>query len=64
MVFFSQTGRRLIAEGHFLSEEIEYKIKHLGIAWDQLLAVWETRRDIYEQNLDVLVSRYLDVLAI
>jgi spectrin beta len=50
---FSQTGHKLISDGHFLSDEIQEKINHLNHNLDSLLETWEQRRVLYEQNLDV-----------
>ena len=45
----------MISDGHFLSDQIQKKIDKLTEVWNELLNVWEARRDLYEQNLDVLV---------
>lgn len=52
---FSQTGHKLIAEGHFLAHEIEEKISILQQRRQQLIHTLTSRDDIYDQNLDTQV---------
>ncbi|XP_074649217.1 spectrin beta chain-like isoform X2 [Tubulanus polymorphus] len=52
---FTNTGNKIIAEGHFLSKEIAEKISLLNMAKDNLLKTWENRRILYERHLDVLL---------
>jgi spectrin beta len=52
---FSQTGHKLIAEGHFLAHEIEEKINILQQRRQQLIDTLGCRKDIYNQNLDTQV---------
>lgn len=51
---FIKTGRALIADGHFMSEEIEDKILTLTQRHELLLSSGQRREDIYQQNLDAL----------
>lgn len=51
---FIQTGRALIADGHFMADEIEDKILTLTQRHDQLLSSGQRREDIYQQNVDAL----------
>lgn len=53
---FTQTGHKLISEGHFLSDEIQEKVNHLNKNLDSLMNIWEKRRVLYEQNLDLQVG--------
>jgi spectrin beta len=55
---FSQTGHKLIAEGHFLAHEIEEKISVLEQRKQLLNDTWACRKVIYEQNLDTQVMSY------
>jgi spectrin beta len=52
---FSQTGHKLIAEGHFLAHEIEEKISILEQRKQLLNDTWARRKAIYDQNLDTQV---------
>ena len=51
---FIKTGRALIADGHFMAEEIEDKIQALTQRHEQLLSSGQRREDIYQQNVDAL----------
>jgi len=53
---FSQTGYKLIAEGHFLAHEIEEKISILEQRKQLLNDTVARRMAIYEQNLDTQVQ--------
>ena len=53
---FSQKGRKLIAEGHFLAHEIEEKISILEQRRQLLNDTWARRKAIYDQNLDTQVQ--------
>lgn len=55
VVKFTESGRRLIADGHFMADEIEDKINRLYTSFQQLLSTWEKRRILYDQNLDTQV---------
>jgi spectrin beta len=55
---FSQTGHKLIAEGHFLANEILEKISILEQRKQLLNDTWARRKAIYEQNLDTQVPHY------
>ncbi|GIX92156.1 spectrin beta chain, non-erythrocytic 1 [Caerostris extrusa] len=50
---FEARGKEIIASGHFLSQDIQTKIDALSSSLNDLLATWNTRRDIYEQTLDL-----------
>ncbi|KAJ8962237.1 hypothetical protein NQ318_018209 [Aromia moschata] len=50
---FYETGRNFIKQGHYLSQEIEDKIKILQQRMELLINFWNKRNIIYEQNLDV-----------
>ncbi|XP_025833247.1 spectrin beta chain, non-erythrocytic 1 [Agrilus planipennis] len=50
---FFKVGRRLIAENHFLSQEIQDRINILNHRWNLLHRTWQQRNVIYEQHLDV-----------
>lgn len=52
---FSHTGHKLIAEGHFLANEILEKISILEQRKQLLSDTWARRKAIYEQNLDTQV---------
>jgi spectrin beta len=53
---FSQKGRKLITEGHFLAHEIEGKISILEQRKQLLSDTWACRKTIYNQNLDTQVQ--------
>jgi len=53
---FSQTGHKLIAEGHFLAHEIEEKINFLEQLKQLLNETLAQRLAIYDQNLDTQVQ--------
>ncbi|VEN48181.1 unnamed protein product [Callosobruchus maculatus] len=60
---FYSTGRAFIKEGHYLTQEIEDKIKILEQRIDHLNDVWNKRNIIYQQNLDVqLFKREANIL--
>lgn len=60
---FYENGRSFIKEGHFLSQEIEDKIKILQQRMELLESIWNKRDIIYKQNLDVqLFKREANVL--
>ncbi|CAH1792768.1 unnamed protein product [Owenia fusiformis] len=52
---FTETGKKLIANKHFLSDEIQEKVESLDRAKVNLLKTWQQRRDLYEQNLDAQI---------
>ncbi|XP_034253991.1 spectrin beta chain, non-erythrocytic 1 isoform X5 [Thrips palmi] len=49
---FYTTGKQLIDQGHFLSDEIEEKISVLEQRRKALNDTWHLRQTIYEENLD------------
>lgn len=51
---FIKTGRALIADGHFMADEIEDKILTLSQRHELLLSSGQRREDIYQQNVDAL----------
>jgi spectrin beta len=53
---FSLMGHRLIAEGHFLANEIEEKISILEQRKQLLNDTWARRKATYDQNLDTQVQ--------
>lgn len=55
---FAETGKALIKQEHFMSEEISEKISVLESKRKMLFDYWETRRSIYQQNLDLRVIKY------
>ncbi|KAJ8981846.1 hypothetical protein NQ317_001809 [Molorchus minor] len=60
---FYETGRSFIKQGHYLSQEIEDKIKILQQRMELLVNFWNKRNIIYEQNLDVqLFKREANIL--
>ena len=52
---FSETGHKLIAEGHFLAHEIEEKISNLEQCMQLLNNTWAHNKAIYSQNLGTKV---------
>jgi hypothetical protein len=52
---FSQTGYKLIAEGHNLAHEIEEKISNLEQCMQLLNDTWAHNKAIYSQNLGTQV---------
>ncbi|KAG1650604.1 Spectrin beta chain, non-erythrocytic 5 [Nymphon striatum] len=52
---FTECGRSLIDEGHFMADEIEDKIKRLDTSFQSLLSTWEKRKSLYDQNLDTQI---------
>lgn len=50
---FYNSGNTFIKEKHYLSQEIEDKIKVLQQRMELLINIWDKRNIIYEQNLDV-----------
>uniref|UniRef100_A0A8D8XL88 Tripeptidyl-peptidase 2 n=1 Tax=Cacopsylla melanoneura TaxID=428564 RepID=A0A8D8XL88_9HEMI len=60
---FYETGNKLITQGHFLSNEIQEKIKILEARHQLLNDTWESRHHLYKQNLDTqLFKREADQL--
>ncbi|XP_054271663.1 spectrin alpha chain, non-erythrocytic 1 isoform X2 [Macrosteles quadrilineatus] len=60
---FYATGRQLINQDHFLSNEIREKIRVLEQRKNVLDDTWEKRKVIYEQNLDTqMFKREADLL--
>ncbi|XP_033735465.1 spectrin beta chain, non-erythrocytic 5-like isoform X2 [Pecten maximus] len=49
---FRETGQVMIQNGHFLSDEIQEKVKDLNSAWEALLSTFETYKRICDQNLE------------
>lgn len=49
---FYGTGNVLVSQGHFLSNEIQEKIKILESRHQLLNDTWESRNHLYKQNLD------------
>ncbi|XP_069119024.1 LOW QUALITY PROTEIN: spectrin beta chain-like [Argopecten irradians] len=49
---FRETGQIMIQNGHFLSDEIQEKVKDLNSAWEALKSTFETYKRICEQNLE------------
>ena len=56
---FSAEGNALIDQGHFMAEDIAFKIASLNDNWNYLLSCWRERSDIYQRNLDIRVSALL-----
>ncbi|KAG5890886.1 hypothetical protein JTB14_002826 [Gonioctena quinquepunctata] len=54
---FYENGRVFIKQGHYLSQEIEDKIKVLQQKMELLDNTWGKRNIIYQQNLDVLLFK-------
>lgn len=54
---FYADGNKLVNQGHFLSDEVEEKIKILKDRHKLLTDTWKSRKDIYEQNLDTQVFK-------
>ncbi|GFS73886.1 spectrin beta chain, non-erythrocytic 1 [Trichonephila clavipes] len=50
---FEARGKEIIANGHFLSQDVQAKIDALNSSLNDLLNTWNTRKDIYEQTLDL-----------
>lgn len=61
---FSVTGNSLIAQGHFMSEEIADRISTLENKKKTVLECWEARREIYQQNLDLRVCKLFFIKGI
>ncbi|XP_076441755.1 spectrin beta chain, non-erythrocytic 5-like [Babylonia areolata] len=55
---FRKTGRSFIANGHFLSKEIEEKIKQLDQSLEGLIRNLEHRRKLHQQNLEAQQLRH------
>lgn len=56
-------GKGFISEGHYLTPEIEDKVRVLEQRMDLLDTVWNKRKIIYDQNLDVqLFYREVNIL--
>lgn len=55
---FRQTGRTFIKNGHFLSKEIEEKIKQLDTSLEGLVRNLEHRRKLHQQNLEAQQLRH------
>ncbi|XP_061172689.1 spectrin beta chain, non-erythrocytic 5-like [Saccostrea echinata] len=49
---FLETGKVMIENGHFLSEEIKEKVTDLNTAWEALIKTFEQYRELCEQNLE------------
>ncbi|XP_023018167.2 spectrin beta chain, non-erythrocytic 5 kst isoform X2 [Leptinotarsa decemlineata] len=54
---FYESGHVFIKQGHYLSQEIEDKIKVLQQRMELLDNTWSKRNIIYQQNLDVLLFK-------
>lgn len=60
---FYADGDKLVHQGHFLSDEVEEKIRILKDRHKLLLDTWSKRKDIYDQNLDTQIfKRDADIL--
>ncbi|OTF80824.1 spectrin beta chain-like protein, partial [Euroglyphus maynei] len=46
------TGKKIISEGHIMSNEIEQRNERIKKAYDNLIRTWEKRLTLYEYNLD------------
>ena len=49
---FYETGHTLVQQGHFLAKEIQEKVSVLKQRRQTLEETWQSRKLIYEQNLD------------
>lgn len=58
---FQARGQEIIANGHFMAEEVEEKLKNLSFSFDELLSLWEDRRKTHEKNLDLQVKVLLKI---
>ncbi|GFQ78654.1 spectrin alpha chain, non-erythrocytic 1 [Trichonephila clavata] len=54
---FEARGKEIIANGHFLSQDVQAKIDALNSSLNDLLNTWNTRKDIYEQTLDLQIFK-------
>ncbi|XP_022090941.1 spectrin beta chain, non-erythrocytic 5-like isoform X2 [Acanthaster planci] len=52
---FTSTGRELIDNGHFLSNEISDKVEQLKHSWDDLLTTWHEKQALFDTFLDAQV---------
>lgn len=50
---FISEGRKMISSGNALSTEIGYKIEDLETGFRDLLEIWNSRKEVYDMNLDV-----------
>lgn len=55
---FYATGESLIKRGHFMANDVGDKIATLKQRNQQLFDLWDSRRYIYEQNLDTQVRTW------
>nr|XP_022333961.1 spectrin alpha chain, non-erythrocytic 1-like isoform X4 [Crassostrea virginica] len=55
---FLETGKVMIENGHFLSEEIKEKVTDLNTAWEALLKTFEQYHELCEQNLEAQQLRH------
>ncbi|XP_031333128.1 spectrin alpha chain isoform X3 [Photinus pyralis] len=49
----TEAGKQLLENGHYASEEIKDKLTQLASDKNSLLALWEERRILYEQCMDL-----------
>lgn len=61
---FYATGESLIRRGHFMAADVGDKIAALKQKRQQMVELWETRRYIYDQNLDTQVRVFFFYTAI
>ncbi|XP_048733527.1 spectrin alpha chain, non-erythrocytic 1-like isoform X2 [Ostrea edulis] len=55
---FLETGKIMIENGHFLSDEIKEKVTDLNTAWEALLKTFEQYQELCEQNLEAQQLRH------
>ncbi|KAL0275436.1 UNVERIFIED_CONTAM: hypothetical protein PYX00_003283 [Menopon gallinae] len=60
---FYADGAKLVNQGHFLSDDVEEKIRMLKDRHKLLLDTWTKRKEIYDHNLDTQIfKRDADIL--
>ncbi|KAL5474627.1 hypothetical protein EMCRGX_G026606 [Ephydatia muelleri] len=52
---FKALGEKLTANGHYASQEIMEKMKHIEEGYEQLLDTWERRQEDYQKVLNYLI---------
>lgn len=53
---FLMAGEQIVASGHFMSDEVEDRMRRLSDSRAALEHTWTRRREVYDQSLDLQVG--------
>lgn len=53
---FLVAGEQIVASGHFMSDEVEDRMRRLSDSRAALEHTWTRRREVYDQSLDLQVG--------